>query len=906
MSSIASKNVTSPDLSLLGYSILYDISGATPTITITNHSTVTDDSALTWWYAIQMPDGTYLHQGSVDNPDVDGISWTTIVVPDVWPTPFGTPPYAQVEFSCSIPYIFTLYVQDSTPTTFNLGTPTTLCRPNGSTTDTPGNFGKADVSIKTMFETAQIRGIDTTDYTYQNLLGTSQTNKWTLVYPFDNNNIRPSDRTAIDTATVLFPIGFTGDGYQIAFQSYSLYDFSNGSAAKIQYKFTKVFAVWLNVDLVTLRCEMDKLFRETIKSCGTVSNPDAINKLSQANYLYTKVFEGIIYPLNCVNVPATIAEIQRLCGFTCNCFCVEGINAGVMPPASSGGTIQVPIFAYGTDAPPTNCPNSYFPVNVLNPAGDAIIGFAYGVDDVVAIINASNEWLAYGVWFAQGNCLLGLYPLQLATTVPPLQVDYAVDATVIGNEQNYILPIVTNCGVGAVTAESFPYSGSTVNFGASDIVLTTPINSLASYLSILNAAAIANSFSNITFTASTIAYPLYIIVHNSSATTSTPTVVLETCPTAPTVTENLQTVTNGSGNNITTNPIIAGSVGSNISVVSNTTVAVYNNAGAAIKSAIGTDGSNNGILALGNSANANLIRITAPTATGARTAALQDGNGTLAFLSDIVTGTLQTVTDGSGNNETTNDLVVKSGTQKTTQSIDSFVVGDAGGTTDIAQLRTSGMGNTGILVLRQGADITKSVEISSEPLTADRNITTPDNDGIVALVGDIPVGLEGITTGTGNNITGHSLVVAIATQKTQQTSFSMDVYNAAGAAILARIFNSAGTGQLFLSTSTGSATITPSPSDTVARTLTLPPTGGELIVGARGTTTLVSGQKLISAASIRANSAFSASYVTPSGPIGVRWKIVSIVAGIEMTIASIDTSGAVVTTDNSVISYLIT
>ena len=901
MPSIASKNVTSPDLSVLGYSILYDISGATPTITITNHSTVTNPTQLKWWYAIVMPDGTYLHQGSLASPDVNHVAWSSIVVPDVWPTPFGTPPYAQIEFSCSVPYTFTLFVEDSTHAVFSLGTPTTLCRPNGSTSDTPGNFGKANVSIQTMFETAQIRGIDTTDYTYQNLLGTSQTNKWTLVYPFDNNNIRPSDRTAIDTASVLFPIGFTGDGYQIAFQSYSLYDMGNGSAIKIQYKFTKVFAVWLNVDLNVLRCEMDRLFRETIKSCGTVSNPDAINKLSQANYLYSKVLEGIIYPLNCVNVPSTIAEIQRLCGSNVNCFCSEGINAGVMPPASSGGTIQVPIYAYGTDAAPSNCPNSYFPVNVLNPAGDEMIGIAYSAEDIISIVNSSNDWLVYGIFFPQGNCLAGLYPLQLATTVPPIQVQYATpsEATYIGGMSRYVVAIESNCGTGLVPPDGFPITNATYDLGSGPFSMTTPINTLEDYIGELN-TAMASQISG-SATVANVAYPLSIVI-TSGNPSYTGLVTLGGCPTL--TTPNLQVVTDGSSNNETTNDLIVYN-GAQKTIVSSDNIMITKPGGSILAPAIQLLGGGSGRPSIQmRDAALNLLNLYFDALSSSQDIKFPDNTGTVALTSDIPpAGTLQTVTDGAGNNRTSNDLVVYGGfgdLQTATLGVGAMFISDAGGTQSIAKIFNSG--NTGRIELSEASDITKTVGITSSPLTANREITTPDNDGMVALVSDIPVGLEGITTGSGNNITGHSLIVAISTQKTQQTSFSMDVYNAAGTSIIGRIFNSSGTGTLFLANSTGAVNIVPE-TGSGAFTLTAPLKNGTILVGRKGAATFVNGQVTILDANYTSSSFVDRMYTSFSGVFGTNYTVTGAAGGFQIT--SKDTSNNTVTGDNSSFIYTI-
>ena len=909
MPSINSIPVTSPDISVLGYSVLYDISGPTPTITITNQSTVANPSNLIWWYTIQMPDGTYLHQGSVGSPDVSHVAWTTIIVPDLWPLPFGTPPYGQIEFSCSIPYILTMYVQDSDPQTFSLGTPTTICRPNGSEVNTPGNFGAANVSIETLFQSAQLRGIDTTNYSYQNLLGTSQNNKWTLVYPFDNNNIRPADAVAVNAATVLFPIGFTGDGYQIAFQSYSLYDLGNGSAIKIQYKFVKVFSVWLNVNLRALRCEMDRVFRQTQVSCGTVMNPNALNILSQMNYLYLRVFEGIIWPLQCVDIPGTIAEIQRIGCFSCDCFCNDGINAAVIPVTSTGGTVQVPIYAFGTTTAPTQCPNSYFPANVLNPEGTSFIGLAYQVEDLVAILNSTPAWQAYGIFFPQGNCLIGCYPVQLATAIPPIIVSLTSNRDIVGTTQNYITLPVSNCGSGAVTLESFPLTGSTIDFGGGPISIATPLNNINDYITELNAQAVSNAFPNITFGRSSVLYPLAIVVHNNNTGTSIPTISLGTCPLAPS-TPNLQQVTTGTNNEITTNGIITGALLARNTKVDQDGIHVANNAGTRyVAEFVNLPGDDTGGIILREAASqTRATYIYSSYLPGSPiTVHFPASSGILALLTDIPTPlNLQTTTDNG--NITTNILVVGA-LGSYLAAIDSQIVQvlDSSGSTDVVSIRNGvfGLGtDTGVLALREAGSLSYEHLISTLNLTGNRSTVFQNKSGTVALLSDAT--LQAVTTGTGNNITTNPIVVAnVSGQNATIGNASIIVSNSDGSQIVAELTNNSDFGELLLYDSGGYfARVQLITTLTANRNISIPDRSGNFLVGNKGYATLLNGNITVTDALCLGGSAVvTVSYSTVSGTIGTGFLVTKSIGS--FNIKSIVTTGLTQTADQSIVQYQI-
>lgn len=325
----------SPDISFLDFLILYDISGGIPSITLTNQSiskTSPPDGLAncTWWYTINTPSEVSIHAGSQLNPDVTDADWTTLTIPaNSWPTPFGTPPYGQVEFSCSLPYIAVLYVMDSDNHIYSLEKDVTICRPNGNTETSKGNFGAAKVILLTNCQQAQIRGTDTTNYTYQNILGTSQTSTWTLAYPMNADGQIPSPFVVTNKPSVIFPVGFNAPGYQLYMNTYSTYDMGNGQSIKVQYKFLDVFSVWCNVNMCNIQCEIDKLYAQITPNCGVLESTAIEKQLFLIGILMDKCIVGIQQPLCGIDVPATIQEIKRIGKFTSDCGCNigEGINS---------------------------------------------------------------------------------------------------------------------------------------------------------------------------------------------------------------------------------------------------------------------------------------------------------------------------------------------------------------------------------------------------------------------------------------------------------------------------------------------------------------------------------------------------------------------------------------------------
>lgn len=450
----------SPDITTLSYSVLFDISGAIPNIILTNGSTVVNANRLTWWYVITTPSGTPIHVGSLTSPDVVNVAWATLQIPpNSWPLLFGNGPCAQVEFASAKPYNCTLFVKDSIGGIYSLGIQQAITRPNGNTENSCGNFGVAvaAVEVKCYTNPGIVFCSDSTNYTYNNVVTpivNSMVNSWILTYPPDANGNQPANGTATNTPYVNFPVGYNGDGYVLFLNDYASYDMGNGASIKVQYKAINPnsgtaglpFAVLCNIDLCQLQCQMQAFYDVSKKSCNTVENSEWAYKKTDINYLFSQAILGIIQPLCKIDVAAMVLEIRKIIGAignNCNCGCTDtGVNFNYPTGASSGTSgccpVSVKVIDRTTGLAPASCPLSYFPCQVMDPTNTTSVGNANNVNDLVAILNATTSWEAYGIAFAEGNCKIGWFPVNPATTPPNVYIN---PGAVVIPPSGYVDPI---------------------------------------------------------------------------------------------------------------------------------------------------------------------------------------------------------------------------------------------------------------------------------------------------------------------------------------------------------------------------------------------------------------------------------------------------------------------------------
>lgn len=330
-------NVTSPDISVLDFSVLYDISTPVPTITFTNQSSGPNLAGCTWWVSLYTPSNTPVHVGNSTTPDKTG-NWTTYQLPEAWPQPFN-----QVEFSNTNPYLATVNVKDSQGNIFSLTKETIICRPLGNTTASIGNFGNADMMVDVRCQDATVYVEDDTAYGYQGLGPTLVARDFILAYPADSSGTVPAPVTVSGLTNALFDItqnsGLYPDtpDYTMYLNATMLYTFSNGTKVQIKYKSMQRFSVWCNVDLAPLICEIQQMYDQLNgENCGNYQSPDLQNKLLTINGLLLQAIIGKMQPLSGVNVPDIINQIKEIGGFTCNC-----ISGGTGVNGSSGSAISI-------------------------------------------------------------------------------------------------------------------------------------------------------------------------------------------------------------------------------------------------------------------------------------------------------------------------------------------------------------------------------------------------------------------------------------------------------------------------------------------------------------------------------------------------------------------------------------
>jgi hypothetical protein len=532
----------SPDISTLSYAVFYDISGAVPTITLTNYSTLIHPLLLTWWYVIATPSGTPIHTGSLATPDVPvGQTWATLTIPaNSWPLPFGNAPCGQVEFSNNVPYTCTLFVADSSNNGFNLAILQTITRPNGNTENSCGNFGVAAVDIDVTCGTGLVLCSDSTNFTYQQILiPSAQNNNWILVYPPDVNGNQPTNGTTTNTPYVNFPVTYSGSGYMLYLLDYCTYNMGNGASIKVQYKAINPqtgspglsFAVLCNINFCQLQCQITTFYELSKKKCGTVDDPALDGKLTRMNMLLSQAIIGVMQPLCGIDVPLIIKEIQRIGDLdpNCNCGCGEaGINfSNAIGPISPGGCcpVSVPIVNV-TSSPLTSCIDTIWPVQVYNPTYTTITGIAYDIPSLIYLLNITSSWSAYGVAFSEGSCQVGFFPATPGNAIPSVHIANAGTSTAcVGNTQIYTVNIVDVCLLTAtITPSSFPLNVF-VDFGlgAGPIYIGNVANETA-MLAALNTTP--SKPPTVTFLPTAASTPGTIVINNSSCSSySTPIVV---------------------------------------------------------------------------------------------------------------------------------------------------------------------------------------------------------------------------------------------------------------------------------------------------------------------------------------------------------------------------------------------
>lgn len=314
----------SNDISVLEVQVTFDISGTNPVISLVNYSLGSNLSGLTWWFVATSPTGTQIHDGSESNPDITG-SWTTFSITDAWPKPFN-----QIEWS-GAPYILTAYVKDSAGNIYNISKNASICRPNGNTPTSKNTFGKGNVDVRVMCNEGRVYFQDQTNHSYKGLDGTQVSSTLRVIYPIDETATIPDPFAISSFSTALVPITYSSNNYQFLNNSVYDYDFGNYVHVRIKYQQLETFAVYCNVDLGALSCEIAKLI-DDVENGNCTDVQEANKKLALINSKFTLVVIGTLQPLTGIDVPKLVNEIIEIGGFDCDCC---NAPTGIIPQTSS-------------------------------------------------------------------------------------------------------------------------------------------------------------------------------------------------------------------------------------------------------------------------------------------------------------------------------------------------------------------------------------------------------------------------------------------------------------------------------------------------------------------------------------------------------------------------------------------
>lgn len=315
----------SPDIDFLSASVLFDISGVTPSITVTNQSSGPNLAAVDYAFIVQSPTLTYIHNGSLSDPDVTG-NWTTFLISDSWPRPFN-----QIEWS-GAPYSFQILAKDSEGNEYSAPVQNaSICRPNGNLPTSKNAYGKGEVLVQVKCDQARILFQDITNASYKGLTGTIGSSVLRVNFPMDETGVVPTPFVGGNFSTAMVPITYSGKGYQFLYTSIYQYELAEDTFVRIKYLLSDTFGVFCNIDLMPLICEIQKLISSIeTGSCNNVE--EANRKLMLINPKFSLVMIGMLQPLTGVDVPALIREIEEIGGFPCDCC---NAPTGITPPGSS-------------------------------------------------------------------------------------------------------------------------------------------------------------------------------------------------------------------------------------------------------------------------------------------------------------------------------------------------------------------------------------------------------------------------------------------------------------------------------------------------------------------------------------------------------------------------------------------
>lgn len=407
-------NISSPDITILDYTALFDISGVLPEVVVTNASSVVNPAALDWWVTITTPSGATIHSGSQATPDINNAAFTTLTFA-TWPMPNG-----QVEFGL---YNIEVFVKDSADDVFSLAKSVNILRPTGNTNKVRNSFGVAAVIADMRCEKAQLYVEDTTSLSWNGITPAIISQKWVLIYPLDDTDTQPPHFELDDSMNGLIPVSHSGEGYKIIRTLVADY-LSNGITVRIKYKYSQAFAVECDLDLCPLVCEYENM----VEAIGDGSCDSATrDKLVKINALINIALIAKSQPLCGINVGKLINQIKALGNFCCDC----GPNTAGINGAGTNGSLD---------------PGAEFNFTFEAVCGDLQVHSFQQIGNNV-VLRLKDKTYTFATAVAPANSLLAAF--SFTSTLSPdgctRAIELNIDTDLLDDWMAASIPTSTNC-----------------------------------------------------------------------------------------------------------------------------------------------------------------------------------------------------------------------------------------------------------------------------------------------------------------------------------------------------------------------------------------------------------------------------------------------------------------------------
>lgn len=324
----------SPDISLLDYDVLFDISKKLPEVTLTNHSTQINAGNLHWVFELYSPSGTIIYKGNFTAPDAS--PWAAPFVVNETNGAFPKPNY-QIEWS-GLPYTAIVRVKDSANAIFFLSKPIKIKPPTGSTKEKKNTYGTTVVDATVQCAKAQAYFIDKTNYQYQGQSGVMVSKTFKLYFPKDESGDEPAPKTVGQFNSGAFDLKQSGDGHEYFLVSIFDYDLGDRTKVRVKYLGNEKIPVYCNIDITPVSCELNRLM-ETIQNGQCEDIAAAERKVALITPKLLQVIIAVQNPQMPLDPVKILNEINEIGGWDCNC-----CGAGIVPLASlasNGFTYEV-------------------------------------------------------------------------------------------------------------------------------------------------------------------------------------------------------------------------------------------------------------------------------------------------------------------------------------------------------------------------------------------------------------------------------------------------------------------------------------------------------------------------------------------------------------------------------------